>query len=138
MLQVDFGEPVSLNGVRIHQDGKIEFLRNDDVMVPKSAHTQISYDRPKGPKVLSRAYTSGARLNSHPNATLDSADRIYWIDTNSMLVEDQLIHTTCIILGEPVGHTPNFTFLRYQKVHGLEFRGPCERPEAFVWCEAWR
>lgn len=71
----------------------------------------------------------------HPNASLDTADLIFWIDTNTKVLAGQKIHTTAIVRAQPIGRTAQFTYLAWERVRGFEFRGEVERPEAFAWCE---
>ena len=104
-------------------------------MAPESAQSRIVFDRPKGPKVESSAPISGARLASHPNQTLDFADRIIWIDTSSRDYGGVQLHATATILGEPAQRVESHLLLALQRGQGLEFRGEVERPEAFAWAE---
>jgi len=133
-VTVRFDEPTALNGVKIHHDGQIEFLKDDKPVEPKEAKVELWYDRPKGPKILTHTSASGTRWPSHPHQTFGNADRIYWVDTNSREVDGQWIHATAVILGEP-SHRLDKTYLKCQLVHGFEFRGNLSKPERFAWCE---
>jgi hypothetical protein len=133
-VTVRFNEPTAINGLKAYPDGQIEFLRGNDPVTAAEAHVEISYERPKGPKSITRAPASGFRWPSHPHDALANADLIYWVDTNSREVGGQWIHATAAIIGEP-SHTLNRTYVKFQVAHGFEFRGTVSKPERLAWCE---
>ena len=47
-VTVRFDEPTTLNCVKIHHDGQIEFLRDDKPAQPAEVNVELRYDRPKG------------------------------------------------------------------------------------------
>jgi hypothetical protein len=133
-VTVHFNEPTAVNGIMVHHDGQVEFLKDDTPLTPDRARVDVWYDRPKGPKILTRTSASGSRWPSHPHQTLGNADLIYWVDTNSREVDGQWIHATAVILGEP-RHVSSKTYIKYQIVHGFEIRGSVSKPERLAWCE---
>ena len=132
---IDLGRELPVDEVRIYPDGRVELRHAGVPLNPERAHTQISYDRSKRPKIQSRASVAGTRLASHPNQILEVADRVFWVDTNSRDHSGERVHTTATLLAQRFQQTATHTAYRWQRAHGLEFRGPVDRPEAFAWSE---
>lgn len=133
-VTVRFDEPTAIDGIKGYPDGQIEFLSRGEPVTAAEARVELSYSRPKGPKALTRAFSKGFRWPSHPHDVLGDADLIYWVDTNSKEVDGQWIHATAAIIGEP-SHRLGRTYVKYQVVHGFEFRGSISKPEGMAWCE---
>ncbi len=134
-VECDFGAPVSLDEVRISKDGLVEFRSSGEVRVPVQAHTEIAYERAKGKKVQSRAWTEGTKVTWHPDQIVASAERVYWIDTSSRNHSGERVHATAMLIGRAVRSTETRGEFVFGLPAGLEFRGEVEKPEAFAWAE---
>ncbi|MBW8312597.1 MAG: hypothetical protein K0M64_11270 [Rhizobium sp.] len=120
---MDMGIPVEVKTVSVSGDGSIEFFDGKgNSLQPVKATLERSYERAKGPKVLSRIPVDGsARISSDPNTALLAYDTIFSIDTNTRSIGGQEISIAAVVLGKWTQRSPS-PILGFAPVHALEFR----------------
>lgn len=96
ILTTDMGKPVVVNAIRFDSDGKIKFISNGEVVNPIKAKLAEQYDRVnKIPKVVFDIPTNKDNLFVDDISLLQRFDYIYAVDTNSKIIQDELITISC-------------------------------------------
>lgn len=94
--------PVAIKSVSISADGHVTFFDHNGVSVtPETVTVSHSYDRPKGPKVLSVVpLSSTPPFHIDANVALLGYDTIYALDANTKRVGDQEVSVAGLFLGK--------------------------------------
>ena len=116
--------------------GEIGFGPNVD-----NTYSEISYERAKGPKVLSRIPQTGETLTFNAFTALRrNYDFICAVDTNTKVIRGKKVSVTAVVLVTPsfVGDKNGLReFWRFDVpfcIEMIEIKGP---PENFGWVAAW-
>lgn len=134
-VTVDMGEPTSVNGVRIDPvSGYVHFLYKGIPITPQKARIEMTYQRQKGPKILSQASLGTNELYVDVNRAIEKYDLVYAVDTNTESFNDETISVCCVVLGiiDKI-EIPGSTTIRFCPVHCLEFRNISIKPEKLLW-----
>jgi hypothetical protein len=126
---------VSQLEVAIEPSGEISF-GNDMINV----YSERSYDRIKGPKVLSRIPQDGPSLTFSQDVALKSYEFICAVDTNTRVIGDKRVSVVGIltVTPEPVSLPEGSgTFWKFDVPFCLEYIGLKVAPENFGWITAW-
>lgn len=134
-VNFDLGEPTRLTEIQVDRSGRLTLIGEEGVVTPVASTTELSYERPKGPKVVARTHSGPGTPPLHPDNAIETADRIFVVDTSSRTVGTERLHTTTVLIAQPVGERAGQVFFGWQRHIGFEFRGDVEKPEAFAWCE---
>ena len=120
---MDMGIPVQVKTFSVSADGSFQlFDENGNSLKPVKATLERSYERAKGPKVLSRIPSDiSAPISSDPDTALLSYDTIFAIDTNTRSMGGQEISIAAVVLGKWTERSPT-PRCRYSPIHALEFR----------------
>jgi hypothetical protein len=135
-ITMDMGKPVVVNGIRMLPDGTVELLNNGLPLTPESAYHDINYDRKKNPKILNKISLDPKQLSVDPHLALKNFDLIYAIDTNTKLVNDDVISISCIVLSKLTYCKNNEIIAKYAPIHCLEFRNIKEHAENIAWMKS--
>lgn len=130
------GEPVAVNGVRISPTGSIELLKDGVPLVPVDAYHYVNFNRKKGPKILNKTPLDPSKLIFNPDISLEKFDRIFAIDTNTKVVNGEIISVSCIVLCKLTRDKNNLLFAEFAPVHCLEFRNIHGVAENIAWMRA--
>lgn len=135
IITMDFGEPVTLNGLFFHPSrGILKLMHHGIPKTPVAATREASYNRAKGPKVITRAPIPPNNLFTDVNRALRQFERVFAIDTSWRDTNGQRIAVACLVIAE---HTliriPGKMAMRYHPIHCLEFRNPISSPENIAW-----
>ena len=104
-----------------------------------NTYSETSYDRLKGPKVLTRTPISGPGLQIDPNdAVIRNYDLLVAVDTNTRQIAEQLVSVTGIIVGTHAQHPSGGTAVAYRTPFCLEFVDVVAQPERVGWMMAIR
>jgi hypothetical protein len=122
-LTMDMGKPIAITRVDLNANGTFQFYDANGYLVnPVSAFVERSYDRPKGPKVLSQVPVDpSVPMTADPLQALLAYDVIYVIDSNSRVIRDQNISVAAAILAKWQQREPEIR-LGFAAMHALEFR----------------
>ena len=134
-VSFDLGEPKRLTEIRIDRAGRLTLVGEDGTVEPIASTAELSYARPKRPKVIARANVGPGTPPLHPDSAIETADRIFIVDTSSRDVGTERLHATAVLIAQPIGERDGQTLIGWQRHVGFEFRGVVDRPEAFAWCE---
>jgi hypothetical protein len=132
---MDFGEPVTLDGLFFHPSrGILKLTRHGIPQTPVAATGEAAYDRVKGPKIITRAPIPPNNLFTDVNRALRQYERVFAIDTSWRDVDGQRIAVACVVIAK---HTliriPGKMAILYRPIHCLEFRNPISSPENIAW-----
>lgn len=132
-VTVDFGEPTVVNGFRIGPGGRVEVLRDGEVLVPQRAWVGAHRERPKGDKHLVRIPIPPANLQIGEVPALNRFDRIFVIDTNTNKIGDVVVSASCFAECRFRVNAEGEAF--EYAIHGaLDFQnGPVPKCENFAW-----
>ncbi len=133
---MDMGEPVAANGLRISPTGSVELLKDGVPLVPVDAYHDVNFDREKGPKIINKTPLDPSKLIIKPNIALEIFDRIFAIDTNTKVVNGEIISVTCIVLCKLTRDRNKLLIAEFAPIHCLEFRNIQELAENIVWMKA--
>lgn len=105
-----------------------------------NTYSEASYDRPKGPKVLTRTPISGPGLQIDPNdALIRNYDLLVAVDTNTRQIAEQRVSATGITVGTHARHpSSGGKAIAYRTPFCLEFVDVVEEPERIGWMMAIR
>lgn len=84
---VEWETPTVVEGVRIGPNGEVEFLSAGRVLVPKRSWTELSRERAKSQKMLSRIPNRFPTIGLDEFRALAAYDRVFAIDTNTVSIE---------------------------------------------------
>jgi hypothetical protein len=121
--------------VTIEPTGEISFGRD---MI--NVYSERTYDRAKGPKVLSRVPQDGDLLTFSQGAALKKYDFLCAVDTNTRLIRGYSVSVVGIltVAPEPLSRPEGpGTFWRFDVPFCLEYIGVKVAPENFGWITAW-
>ena len=106
-----------------------------------NVYSEITYDRPKGPKVISRIPQSGAKLAFANHAAIDkNFDFLCAVDTNTRTIRGKQVSVVGIVTVTPTlipGPNGLRTFRKFNVPFCLEFINLSVHPENFGWLAAW-
>jgi hypothetical protein len=107
-----------------------------------NTYSEVSYDRPKGPKVLSRVPQKGENLTFSADAALKkNYDFLCAVDTNSRVIQGKDVSATAVLIVTPIPQDKG-TSWRFDVPFCLEFVELKEPRENFGWVaaceELWR
>ncbi len=129
---IEFDIPVQADSFR-YKDGIIEVMYEGEVVTPDRGQVRISYDRPKGSKLLN-ATPIEETVCLDPNLQLTEYYQIVAVDTNTKRLGDTTISMAGVFLGvanKIAGDKINFTI---QPCVLYEYRGLSpENAERYVW-----
>ncbi|HRQ78375.1 MAG TPA: hypothetical protein PLY94_07220 [Gemmatimonadaceae bacterium] len=131
----DLGVDQRLTAIRVDTSGRLTLMSEDGPIEPVASTTELSYDRAKGPKIVARTESGPGTPPLHPDNAIETADRVFVIDTSSRDVGDDRLHTSAVLIAQPVEKRGDQVFFGWQRHIGFEFRGRIDRPEAFAWSE---
>lgn len=107
-----------------------------------NTYTEVTYDRAKGPKVLSRIPQEGEALTFSTDAALKkNYDFLCAVDTNTRVIQDKNVSATAVVIVTPIPQDKG-TFWKFDVPFCLEFVELKEPRENFGWVaaceELWR
>ena len=131
------GKPVSAKGVFFDpKTGQCALLNNGQVLNPKIATVEQSYDRKKGKKVLNRVVTKPTHLFANPNRVLEQYGTIYAVDTNTRVINSISTSVTGVVGGENSKTIiPGHTSIIFRPITCFEFRNVSCKAENLGWRE---
>jgi hypothetical protein len=134
VVTVDMGEPTRLTGIGITHDNQIEVIQDGRVIQPKEARVEATYERIKGPKILTRASLEVASLALSPNRALEKYDLLYAVDTNTRIIRGERVSVGCIVLAQ-CELCPPLVQVTMRPMNWLELRNVSGPPENLVWAD---
>ncbi|MEB2346135.1 MAG: hypothetical protein OZ948_15510 [Deltaproteobacteria bacterium] len=130
------------DGVVSEIEVRVDPLTGDIAFVTpvKNMYSEVSYERPKGPKVVARTPLPGPSLQASPDRAMRvNYDAFLAVDTNTRVIQDQKLSVTGIVLGsrtiDPANGAPA---VAYRVPYCLEFVDVAEDPERVGWVMALR
>lgn len=101
-LTMDMGIPVQIKNISITTDGSLHlFDENQKPLRPEKSILERSYERTKGPKVLTQIPTSPTNsLTLSPDLALTKYDTIFAIDTNTRKLHGRMVSVAALVLGK--------------------------------------
>lgn len=130
-LEID--KSTTVDGLRIYPNGKIEFLNNDESIIPKEVYSDISYKRKKSPKVLSKVSQNPENFGINHYATLQNFDFIFAIDTNTKEYNNQNLSVSCVVQCYKKQLAPDTIKFEFTPINFFEFRNIKEKQENIAW-----
>jgi hypothetical protein len=135
-ITTDMGKPMVVNGVRMSADGTVELLNKGLPLIPEKAYHNINYNRKKSPKILNKISLDPNQLLIGPHLALKKFDLIFAIDTNTKVVNGEVISISCIVLCKLTYGKKNAIIAEYAPVHCLEFRNIRQDAENIAWMKS--
>jgi hypothetical protein len=135
-ITTDMGKPVVVNGIRMSPNGTVELLNNGLPLTPESAYHDITFDRKKNPKILNKISLDPKQLSVDPHLALKNFDLIYAIDTNTKLVNHEVISISAIVLCKLIHSMNKAIIAEYAPIHCLEFRNIKQNAENIAWMKS--
>lgn len=122
-ITLDMGEPVKVRAFAMSPSGEIQLIGEDDKPLRHiSATIERSYDRPKGPKVLSRVPLGNrAKLIADPDRALLQFDTIFAVDSNSRSINGRMVSVAAITLCKWLQRDPT-PVVGFAPTQAMEFR----------------
>ncbi len=122
-LTMNMDKPVAVTRIDLNTNGTFQLYdANGNLINPASAFVERSYDRPKGPKVLSQVPVDPSLpMTADPLQALLAYDVIYVIDSNTRVIREQNISVAAAILARWQQREPELR-LGFATMHALEFR----------------
>jgi hypothetical protein len=94
----DLGEnPPPVDGSRMSRSGEVSLLFRGQPVRVQTSRVEVSYERPKGAKVLQRVFLDPAAPTADAQWSLRRYDRLYAIDTNTRRVAGGCITATAVV-----------------------------------------
>jgi hypothetical protein len=130
MLALDYGVPVSLDGLRIENTGELSLTASGAAVPPVAAYLETTYQRGgKASKIIHRTPLDPRNLSVDPNLALERFNLLLAIDTNYVSGPDGVTSVSCIVHCDyrSVGAK---VLVAYEARQLLELRnvaGPAER-----------
>ncbi len=135
-ITTDMGRPVEVNGIRVSPSGYFEFLHNGLTLTPENAYHDISFDRIQGQKILSKIPLDPNKLLMDPNFVLQKFDGVFAIDTNTKIINGEIISISCCIVLCVLTYKNNIITAQYAPIHCLEFRNIKQQAENIAWMKS--
>ena len=122
--------------ISLHYDPKADEVQFNTPVV--NTYHKVTYERPKGPKVLTRTPLLGPALQLDSNQALcKNYDILAAVDTNTRIISDLQISVTGIVLGLLVHDSQAGTnAIAFRTPFCLEFVGISGSPEKIGWAMA--
>jgi len=133
---MDMGKPAIVNGIKMFSDGTFKLLNNGLPLTPENAYHEINYNKGKGSKILNKIPLNPNQLLNDPNLALKNFDLIFAIDTNTKLVNGEIISISCIVLCKLTQSKNNATIAEYAPIHFLEFKNIKQNAENIAWMKS--
>ena len=130
-VTLDFGEPVQVNGYRLN-NGKLELLKDGQVLNPQSAWVSSYRESNKGEKTLLRVPIDTDSLYFGEAQALLGYDRLFAIDTSSEPISGKDISVGCF--AECRFNQEGHQLIFQSAVLGsIEFHGVTNKQENMAW-----
>lgn len=114
------------------RDGRFRIFNNGQEQTPDKAVSMLSYDREKGPKILSKMPKVGNVTRAYVDAGLLQFDKIVSIDTNSKAFESDTVCVMATVMMTPSKILGNVV-LKDPRTIAIEFWNPTDLPERVGW-----
>jgi hypothetical protein len=105
----------------------------------REVYLERSYERPKGPKVVSRIPQAAPDLSFDEEGALDdNFDHLFAVDTNTRVIDGKTISVVGVVSIADVAPSPGYRGQTWQfgVPFCLEYGGLKTKPEPFGWLEA--
>jgi hypothetical protein len=135
-IQVDLGAPYAVSEISMGPDGAIVFKQGGEEIRAARSQICITYERPKGPRVLNDIPSALGAPNRDPNQSLLSYPNILACDTNTADVNGVPVSVASVFELEREGETPSHTLASLRPRVAFEFRGVTGPPERLGWVHA--
>ena len=129
---IEFDNPVQADSIR-YKNGMYEVMHEGKVVSPDRGQVQISYERPKGSKILNRTPTEGS-ISLDPNMQLTEYYQLVAVDTNTKKLGGSTISMASIFIGRADKVSDNSINITIRPCVLYEYRGLTpENAERYVW-----
>jgi hypothetical protein len=135
MVWVDFGKDQVLSGMSApNEKGELTFFdEKGQPVAPKRIEVGTGYQRPKGPKVITRAVADPSTIVLDVNRHLTTYDWVFAVDTNTKTIQNEVVSVSASLLLRDISFDGPRWSVKTVFQDALEFRDAKVAAERLGW-----